>query len=126
MIKKIIFFMILSVSTFALRINDTDLDLKVKLGERKVKEFILKNDNNYILRYKISLMENSEEVSVSPSTLLIPAFEEKKIKIVVRGMIKGEKKYKLILEEDKLDLKTKGSSAKIKMKYRIEQKYVVE
>lgn len=118
--------MLLSISTFAFTINETALDLKVKVGERKEKKFILENENTYALRYKISLEGSNKEVKVTPNILIVPSFEQKEFEISVMGITKGEKKYKLILEEDAIDLKSKVSSAKIKMKYRIEQKYVVE
>lgn len=126
MLKKFLLMMLLSVSTFAFRISDTDLDLKVKVKEKKEKEFTLKNDSNYILRYELSLEDNTNEVKVIPSTLLVPAFGEKSFRVLVRGETQGEKKYFLILDENPINLEKKGSTAKVKMKYRIEQKYVVE
>lgn len=126
MIKGIILFMVLSISTFAFRISDTKLDLKVKVGEKKEKTFILKNDNKYSLRYKLGLENNVKGVMITPTTILIPAYGQKEFKVSVEGISKGEKRYKLILDEDVIGVRTQGSSAKIKMKYRIAQKYIVE
>lgn len=126
MIKKILLFLILSLSTFALKSPDVDMNVSVKVGERREKKFTLINDKSYPLRYKLSIADGSGAESVTPTTLLIPAFEKKDFQVSVIGKSKGEKKYKLILEEDALNLNQGGSSAKIKMKYRIEQKYVVE
>lgn len=126
MIKKILLFLILSLSTFALKSPDVDMNVSVKVGEKREKKFTLINDKSYPLRYKLSIANGSGAESVTPTTLLIPAFEKKDFQVSVIGKSKGEKKYKLILEEDALNLNQGGSSAKIKMKYRIEQKYVVE
>lgn len=126
MIKKILLFLIFSLSIFALKSPDIDMDISVKVGEKREKKFTLINDKSYPLRYKLSIANGSGVESVTPATLLIPAFERKDFKVSVVGKNKGEKKYKLILEEDALNLNQGGSSAKIKMKYRIEQKYVVE
>lgn len=126
MVKKIFLFMMLSISVFAFRISETDLDLKVSVNEKKEKEFTLKNDNNYILRYELSLEDSTNEVKVIPSTLLVPAYGEKSFRVLVRGESKGEKRFFLVLDENPISLEQKGSTAKVKMKYRIEQKYVVE
>lgn len=126
MIKKILLFFILSFSMFALKINDTDMDVSIKMGEKREKTFTLTNDKSYPLRYKLSIENNIKGVSVTPKTLVIPAFEKKEFKVSVFGDKKGEKKYFLVLEENGLNLDKKGSSAKIKMKYRIKQKYGVE
>lgn len=118
--------MMFSISVFAFRISETDLDLKVGVNEKQEKEFTLKNDSNYILRYELSLEDSTNEVKVIPSTLLIPAFGEKSFRVLVRGANKGEKRFFLVLDENPISLEQKGSIAKVKMKYRIEQKYVVE
>lgn len=126
MLKKILLFLILSFSAFALKIDDVDMNKTVKVGERASKTFKLSNDKKYPLRYRLSIENNVKGVKVIPSTLLIPAFSEKSFKVSVEGINKGEKVYFLVLDEEPINLQTEGSSAKIKMKYRIEQKYMVE
>lgn len=126
MLKKILLFLILSFSAFALKIDDVDMNKTVKVGERASKTFKLSNDKKYPLRYRLSIENNVKGVKVIPSTLLIPAFSEKSFKVSVEGINKGEKVYFLVLDEEPINLQTEGSSAKIKMKYRIEQKYTVE
>ena len=126
MLKKILLFLILSFSAFALKIDDVDMNKTVKVGERASKTFKLSNSKKYPLRYRLSIENNVKGVKVIPSTLLIPAFSEKSFKVSVEGINKGEKVYFLVLDEEPINLQTEGSSAKIKMKYRIEQKYMVE
>lgn len=126
MIKKTLLFMILSMSIFALRTSDINMDIKVKEGEKGSKIFILENAKEYPLRYRLSIENDVYGVKVTPNTLLIPAFSSKSFEVLVDGDTQGEKSYFLILEEEILNLKSEGSNAKIKMKYRIEQKYVVE
>lgn len=118
--------MILSMSIFALRTSDINMDIKVKEGEKGSKTFILENAKEYPLRYRLSIENDVYGVKVTPNTLLIPAFSSKSFEVLVDGDTQGEKSYFLILEEEILNLKSEGSNAKIKMKYRIEQKYVVE
>lgn len=126
MIKKTLLFLILSMSIFALRTSDINMDIKVKEGEKGSKTFILENAKEYPLRYRLSIENDVYGVKVTPNTLLIPAFSSKSFEVLVDGDTQGEKSYFLILEEEILNLKSEGSNAKIKMKYRIEQKYVVE
>lgn len=126
MLKKIVFFLILSVASFAFKIDSLDFDKTIAIDEKATQVYTLTNNKNYPLRYQLSIEESDKNISVTPKTLLIPAHSEKKFSVAVTGASKGEKHYFLILEEEGVNLENKGSYAKLKMKYRIEHKYWVK
>lgn len=126
MLKKIIFFLILNVGAFAFKIDNLDFDGTMGIGSKESKSYVLTNTKNFPLRYRLNIEGNPENIVVSPKTIIVPPHSEKSFSIVVTGKKEGENHYFLILEEEGLNLENKGSFAKLKMKYRIEQKYWVK
>lgn len=126
MIKKIILFMILCVSSFAFKISSTNFDKEMGIGESKSEVYTIYNKKNYPLRYKASIEKNPTNIKVEPKNILIPANSSKDIEVSVVGDKVGEQRYFLLLEEEALNLENSGTQAKLKMKYRIEHKYRVK
>ena len=124
--RKILIFLFINVSLFALNIDSTRLDLQLVMGQRAKKSFTIVNNKDYPLRYSSYIEKNGENIKVSPNFFILPAHSKKVIEITVFGEKRGEYRYFWILEEEKLDLNSKGNSVKLNMKYRIEQKYVVK
>lgn len=129
MLKKIgmiLVFLVLSVCSFGLKIDSVDFDEKIKVGESVTKEFTLLNSNDTHIQYMLEVEGKPKNIKVEPSNIVIPPFESKKFKITVVGDKIGENSYFLVLRENKLNIDEKVTQVKVKMNYRIEQKYIVE
>ena len=124
--KKILIFLFINISIFALNIDSTKLDLKLKMGQKAKKSFTIINNKNYPLKYNSYIEKGDKNISINPSFFILPAHSEKIVEMTIFGEQKGEYKYFWVLEENRVNLSSNGNNMKLNMKYRIEHKYIVE
>lgn len=126
-IKGIIFlYFILRFSSFAYEISDLKFSKEVSLGEEAVKEYTIRNNDSYDVRYSFSI-EGAENVKVKPSVLVLSPEEEKKFYIHVKaGNETGKKNYYFVINEKVVAPKTDKAQLYINLKSRIFQEYIVK
>lgn len=129
MLKNIgilLIFLILSVCSFSLKIDSVDFDKEISIGGIATKEFTLQNPNDTHVQYQLEIEKKPKNIKVEPSNFIIPPFESKKFRITVVGDKVGKNSYFLVLKENKLNIDEEVTQVKVKMNYRIEQKYIVK
>lgn len=97
--KKILIFLLFSFISFSYEISSLDFSKEILKGNKEFKEYTLKNNENYTIKYDFSI-ENDKDVSVAPTNLILMPGEEKKFKIfVTANKNKGKYNYFLIIKE---------------------------
>lgn len=123
--RIITLFFIFSTLIMGLKIDDVDFNQEIFLGEVATKEFFLENKKTETLRYKFSIEETDENVHVRPTVLILKPGDRKSFKVIAEGNKTGEYRYFLVLQEEVINLEKSKKEMRVKMKYRLKQKYNV-
>lgn len=120
-------FLMITISSFAIKVDDVKFNKVVKQGESVEKAFTLTNNKDVVVKYTLNIENPSENknIEVTPKTILMLPKQKKQFKIKVKGEGVGEKSYYLNVKENSIDLKTQKNDLKINMVYRFQQKYTV-
>lgn len=126
-LKKILLFLIIGVTTFSIKLDEIKFNKVVKKGESVEKTFTLTNNKEAVVKYSLSIeeAEKNKNIEVTPKSILILPKQEKKFKIKVKGNELGEKSYYLNIRENSIDVKNQKNDLKVNMIYRFQQKYTV-
>lgn len=125
--KKILsIFFLFSYLSFSYEISDLDFSKEILKGNTEFKEYTLKNNDEYIVRYDFYI-EDDKDVLVSPTNLILMPGEEKKFKIFVKAdKEKGKHSYFFVIKEKIVNKEKKKNELVVNLTSRIFQEYLIK